>query len=93
MFSPLIVAKGMRKSNEKIENGPALLAVQQRVLKKLREKSKISQFIKNSSNCCICNFCKGGKMWYTKYISAQMEWAAKQTIEHSGWPTGRKNPT
>ena len=28
MFSPLIVAKGMRKSNEKIENGPALPAVQ-----------------------------------------------------------------
>ena len=51
----------MRKSNEKIENGPALPAVQQRVLKKLREKSKISQFIKNSPNCCICNFCKGGK--------------------------------
>jgi len=21
-----------------------------------------------------------------------MEWAAKQTMEHSGWPTGRKNP-
>ena len=65
MFSPLIVAKGMRKSNEKIENGPALPAVQQQVLKNLREKSKISQFIKNSPNCCICNFCKGGKMWYT----------------------------
>lgn len=53
----------MRKSNGKIENGPALPAVQQRVLKKLREKSKISQFIKNSPNCCICNFYKAGKMW------------------------------
>ena len=40
MFSPLIVEKGMRKSNKKIENGPALPAVQQRVLKKLREKEK-----------------------------------------------------
>ena len=40
MFSSLIVAKGMRKSNEKIENGPALPTVQQRVLKKLREKAK-----------------------------------------------------
>ena len=73
MFSPLIVAKGMRKSNEKIENGPALPAVQQQVLKNLREKSKISQFIKNSPNCCICNFCKDGKMWYTNASERQAE--------------------
>ena len=73
MFSPLIVAKGMRKSNEKIENGPALPTVQQQVLKNLREKSKISQFIKNSPNCCICNFCKGGKMWYTNASERQAE--------------------
>ena len=73
MFSPLIVAKGMRKSNEKIENGPALPAVQRKVLKKLREKNKISQFIKNSPNCCICNFCKGGDMWYTNASERQAE--------------------
>ncbi|MGB4981616.1 MAG: hypothetical protein WBO79_07060, partial [Gemmiger qucibialis] len=41
----------------------------------------------------ILSLPQNGKMWYTKYISAQMEWAAKQTMEHSGWPTGRKNPT
>ena len=40
----------------------------------------------------ILSLPQNGKMWYTKYISAQMEWAAKQTMEHSGWPTGRKNP-
>ena len=40
MFSPLIVAKGMRKSNEKIENGPALPAVQRKVLKKNARKKQ-----------------------------------------------------